>query len=174
METIECIKTRRSRRLFNDEEISEELIQKLIKCAISAPSSMDCQPWHFIIVKNKEIKKKLAELKEEDNQQHILTSPASVIVCVDTEKSSNRWIEDGVTATENLLLGAHDLELGAVYITGFSPTKPEITKEIKSILNLPENIMPITIIPIGYPNLEEKLEKKELIKLNEVIHKEKW
>lgn len=67
METIDCIKTRRSRRLFTDKEVPKEVINKLINCAITAPSSVDCQPWHFIIVKNKESKIKLAKLKEEDN-----------------------------------------------------------------------------------------------------------
>ncbi len=174
MEAIECIKTRRSRRLFNGEEVSEEIIKELIECAINAPSSMDCQPWHFIIVRDEETKKKLAVLKEENNKEHISTSSILVIVCVDTEKSSSRWIEDGITATENLLLATHALGLGAVYVTGFSLTKPEVAKEIREILNLPENITPVTIIPIGYPNSEEKLEEKHLRKLNEVIHYDKW
>ncbi|MBW2647977.1 MAG: nitroreductase family protein [Deltaproteobacteria bacterium] len=117
METIDCIKTRRSRRLFTDKEVYDEIITTLIDCAVNAPSSMDCQPWHFIIVKNKESKLKLARLKEEGNQQHILTAPISIVVCVDINKSPGRWIEDGVTATENILLGAHDIGLGSVYVT---------------------------------------------------------
>ena len=72
METLECIKTRRSRRLFLDKEVSEEQINKLLEAAIQAPSSQDCQPWHFILVKDKESKEKLAELKGEDNKDHVL------------------------------------------------------------------------------------------------------
>jgi len=174
METIDCIKTRRSRRLFTDKEVYDEIITTLIDCAVNAPSSMDCQPWHFIIVKNKESKLKLARLKEEGNQQHILTAPISIVVCVDINKSPGRWIEDGVTATENILLGAHDIGLGSVYVTGFKASKPEVAEEIRSILNLPENIMPITILPIGYPDDSEKLEKKELVDVNKIIHHEKW
>ncbi len=174
METIDCIKTRRSRRLFTDKEVPDEIITTLIDCAVNAPSSIDCQPWHFVIVKNRESKLKLARLKEEGNQQHILTAPISIVVCVDINKSPGRWIEDGVTATENILLGAHDIGLGAVYVTGFKSSKPEVAEDIRSILNLPENIMPITILPIGYPDDSEKLEKKELIDVNNIIHHEKW
>jgi nitroreductase len=61
-----------------------------------------------------------------------------------------------------------------VYVTGFSLTKPEVAKEIRKILNLPEDITPITVIPVGYPNPEEKLEEKHLRELNEVIHQDKW
>lgn len=174
METIECIKTRRSRRIFLDKKVPKEILDKILDCAINAPSSMNCQPWHFIIVRDKGIKKELAELKEEDNRQHILSSTISVIVCIDTGKSPSRWIEDGITATENILLALHDLGLGGVYVTGFSPSKPEMAKEIKSILNLPENIIPITIIPLGYPNIEERLENKSLIELNKIVHDNKW
>ena len=174
METIDCIKTRRSRRLFTDKEVPDEIITTLIDCAVNAPSSIDCQPWHFVIVKNRESKLKLARLKEEGNQQHILTAPISIVVCVDINKSPGRWIEDGVTATENILLGTHDIGLGAVYVTGFKASKPEVAEEIRSILNLPENIIPITILPIGYPDDSENLEKKELVDVNKIIHHEKW
>lgn len=174
METIDNIKTRRSRRLFLDKEIPKEILNKILECAINAPSSMNCQPWHFVIVKDKNIKEKLAYLKTEHNQKHILTAPVSIIVCVDKEKSPSRWIEDGITATENILLASHDLELGAVYISGFSPSDEEVTKKLKQVLQLPENIIPIVIIPIGYPNPEEKLEEKNLIELNKILHFDKW
>jgi nitroreductase len=174
METIKCIKTRRSRRVFLNKDIPEKTIKKLIECALNAPSSMNCQPWHFLIVKNKEAKIKLSKLKEEDNQNHILSAPISIVVCVDMNKSPSRWIEDGITATENILLAVHDLGLGAVYVTGFKESKPEIAEEIRKILNLPKNIIPITILPIGYPDPNEKQEHKKLVEVEEVIHYDKW
>ncbi len=174
METLDCIKTRRSRRLFLDKEVSDKIVKELIDCAINAPSSRDGQPWHFVIVKNKESKNKLAKLKEEDNKQHILSAPISIIVCVDKDKSPTRWVEDGVVATENILLAAHDLGLGAVYVVGFKDSKPEITEKIRNILNLPENIIPITIIPVGYSDPGEKLEKKELLDIDKVVHYDKY
>ena len=131
MEITDCIKTRRSRRMFLGKEVPERAILKIIECGVNAPSSQDCQPWHFVVVKNAESRKRLAELKDEGNQDHILTSPVSIVVCVDKDKSPTRWIEDGVAATENILLAAHDLGLGAVYVTGFKASKPEIEEQIR-------------------------------------------
>jgi nitroreductase len=135
---------------------------------------VDCQPWHFIIVRNADKKQKLAELKDSDNQQHIMTAPVSIIVCVDTEKSPSRWIEDGVTATENILLAAHDLGLGSVYVTGFKLSKPSVAESIRVIFDIPQNIMPITILPIGYPDLSETLENKEVLNIDKVLHEGSW
>ena len=174
MEIYECIKTRRSRRKFLDEEISSDLIEKLIDSARNAPSSRDSQPCEFIIVKSKELKEKIASLKDENNREHILTAPIVIIVCVDINKSPTRYVEDGVAATENILLMAHSLNLGGVYVTGFKSSKPEIAKSIQSILKMPENIIPITILPIGYPDPNEELEDKELREIKEIIHEDSY
>ncbi|MCD4761392.1 nitroreductase family protein [bacterium] len=174
METINCIKARRSIRLFLDKKISREVISQILECAITAPSSVDCQPWHFIVVEEKEAQKKLAELKSESNQQHILSAPVTIVVCVDINKSPSRYIEDGVTATQNILLAVHDLGLGSVYVTGCKLSKPEVAKNVRAILKLPDNIMPITILPIGYPDSSEVLENKELLNLDKVVHFDNW
>ncbi len=174
METAECIKTRRSRRLFLDKDIPEEIVKKLLECAVCAPSSVDCQPWHFIIVKDKHKKEEIAKLKSEDNQKHILTASVSIVVCVDTEKSPSRHIEDGVTATQNILLAAHDLGLGSVYITGFKPGKEEVAQKVRKILSIPEKIMPLTILPIGYPSPEETLDEKTIVDIKDITHYDSW
>jgi nitroreductase len=174
METRDCIKNRRSRRLFLDKVVPAEIINQILECGITAPSSMNCQPWHFVIVKDKNKLEKLAKLKEEENQQHILTAPVTIIVCVDIEKSPSRYIEDGVTATQNILLAVHDLGLGSVYVTGCNPSKTEIADEVRNILSIPKNIMPITILPIGYIDPSKKLEEKNLVDLNSIEHYDKW
>lgn len=174
METIECIEGRRSRRKFLSKDVSASIIRRLLACAANAPSSVDCQPWHFIIVRDNEKKRKLAELKDKDNQQHILTAPISIIVCVNTEKSPSRWIEDGVTATENILLAAHDLGLGSVYVTGFKLSEPKVAEMIREIFNMPKKIMPITVLPIGYPDPSEKLDEKQVLDINKVLHEDSW
>ncbi len=174
MNTIDCIKTRRSRRLFLNKEVPEEKINKILECGIAAPSSVDCQPWHFVIVKDRDKLKKLAELKKRDGYKHILTAPLSIIICIDTEKSPSRYIEDGICATQNILLAAHDLRLGSVYISGCKSSEPRIAEKIREILSLPEKIMPITILPTGYPDSSEKLDKKSLLSLKNIIHYNKW
>lgn len=174
MDAIKCIKTRRSRRLFLNKKVDDGIVNELLECALAAPSSQDCQPCEFILVKDRKIKKELYSLKDEDNQQHIKTAPLSIVVCVDKEKSPTRFVEDGVTATQNLLLAAHALGLGAVYVTGFKPSKPEVEENIRKILDPPKNIVPISIIPVGYADNSEKLDSKTLRKPKDVMHADKW
>lgn len=174
METTSCIKTRRSRRKFLDKDVSDEIIEKIIDSARYAPSSMDSQPWEFVIIKDDKIKKGLAELKEKENEECILGAKIIVAVCVDKEKSETRWVEDGVCAVMNILLEAHNLGLGAVYVTGYNNRHPEITRGIQGLLKLPENIMPVALIPLGYADPSEELEKKKLREVDEMIHFDKF
>jgi len=172
MEAIECIKSRRSIRKFEKKEIPKEVIEKILDCARHAPSSRNSQPWEFILVRSEEKKKKLAELKGKENEEAMLTAPLLIIVCSDRRKSKARWIEDAVCAAQNILLAAHSLGLGSVYITGYSTRDPNVEVEIRKILRLPEHVIPVCIIPIGYP--AEKPEPKELRELNEIVHEEEW
>lgn len=171
---IKFIKTRRSRRKFLNKEVPEEIIRELIDCARHAPSSRNCQPWEFIIVKDADLKKRLAKLKEEINQKHILSSNLVIAVCVNTKKSKYRWVEDGVCAAMNILLSAHILGLGTVYVTGHSSSDPATTKKLKEVLKLPNHIIPIALIPCGYADPNEKIEKKELRKIDDIIHFDEW
>lgn len=174
MNTIDCIKTRRSRGLFLDKAISNEQINQILECGTAAPSSMDCQPWQFVIVRDKNKKEQLANLKSENNRQHILTAPVVIVVCIDTEKSPTRYIEDGVTATQNILLAVHDLGLGSVYVTGYNPSDPAVADELRTILSIPNNIIPIVILPVGYVDPAEKLGEKNLVDLDSIKHYNNW
>jgi len=174
MDVLKCVKTRRSKRLFTNKNVSQETINMLIEAAVNAPSSMDCQPWHFIVVKDETKKKKLADSKGKGNDQHILTAPITIIVCVDMEKSPSRSIEDGVCATQNLLLAAHNLGLGSVYISAQKETEPEVAEKIREMFNLPEKILPITLLPVGHPDSKEELDEKEVIKMKDRTHFDVW
>lgn len=173
-EELNFIKTRRSRRKFLNKDVPDEIIRELIDSARHAPSSRNCQPWEFMIIKDAEMKNKLVELKEEVNQEHILSSNLVIVVCVDTEKSKYRWVEDGVCAAMNILLAAHILGLGAVYVTGYSPTDAKATAELKELLGVPANIIPTVLIPVGYADPTEEIENKELRKIDDIAHFNKW
>jgi len=174
MEVLEAIKTRRSRRKFLKKRVPEEMFKKIIDAARCAPSSRNSQPWEFLIIREEETKKKLVEIKGKENEEAIVGADVIVVVCVNRNKSKTRWVEDGVCASMNILLTSHALGLGAVYITGYSNSSPEVTQKIKKLLKLPEEIIPVSIIPIGYPDPEEKLEEKELRKMDEIIHYERF
>lgn len=180
MEIDETIKGRRSIRKYQEKEIPDALIKELLDLAIRAPSSMNGQPWYFIIIKSIKVKEKLVEIKNRycpiEKQQYkadfLRDAPAIIIVCVEREKSYEREIENGVLATANLMLGAFGRGLGSVYLSAYRSGEPRISQEIKQLLNLPQNIEPITIVPLGYPN--ETPEPKVLRPLKEMIFYENF
>lgn len=179
MDTIDCIKTRRSKRKFLDKDISDDLIRKLIDCARHAPFGgppiKEPQLWEFIIVKKKLIKEKLA-LSYVD-RQYIKQAPVVIAVCADKEKDIDYrdWDITASLAIENILLAAHDLGLGACFVTTFTHHQghKEDRKKLIEDLNLPEHIELIALIPIGYPDSSEKIIKKELKEIDEIIHSNK-
>ena len=180
METIECIKTRRSRRKFLKKEIPDEIIRELIDCARHAPfggpPKKEPQLWEFIIVKDKAIKEKLA-LHYED-RQFVKEAPVVIAVCADKTRDPKYkdWDVTCGLAIENFLLAAHDLGLGACFVTAFTHHEghKEDRKVLIEILNLPEHIELIALIALGYPDPSEKIEEKELREIDEMIHFDKW
>jgi len=151
MEFLKIIKERRSIRKFQKKEIPEEIIEKLIEALIWAPSAENLQSRKFYFVFNQEIKEKLAEAAF--GQDSISKAPLVVVACLDEdifhyygERGKSLYgICDVAVAVQNLMLLAHEQGLGTVWIGSF------YEKEISKILNLPENLRPIAIVPIGYP-----------------------
>lgn len=180
MELDKGIKGRRAVRKYKEKDIPDSVIEELLDLARYAPSSMNGQPWHFIVVKNDETKKQLVEIKNKYcppeksayKADFLHCAPVIVVVCVDKQKSYGREAENGILAAANIILGAHSMGLGSVYMTAYSTYEPMISKEIKQILGIPENFNPIAIIPLGYP--DEIPQPKELQPLEEIIHYERF
>lgn len=182
METTDCIRTRRSRRLFFKKEVSDKIVRKLIDAARHAPFGgppiKPCQLWDFIIIRNETIKKKLA-LDYED-RQYVAKAPVLIAVCADKNKDTEYkdWDITVSLAIENLLLAAHDLGLGACFVTTFthhiSDKHKKDRDKLMTILDLPENIELIAIVPIGYPDPSEEIEKKDLREIDEMLHFDIW
>ncbi len=178
MELEQTIKSRRSVRKYQDKDISDSVIQELLDLVRYAPSSMNGQPWHFIVLRNREKKNRLVHIKNtycpveksqypSDLLQH---APVVIVVCVDHARSFNREIENGVLATTILLLAAHSKGLGSVYLSAYTQDEPRLSEEIKQMLDIPEHIRPITLIPLGYP--DEIPEPKALVPLKDMIRYE--
>jgi len=160
MEIDETIKRRRSIRKYQDREIQDSTIKELLALATCAPSSMNGQPWHFIVIRAEKTKEQLAEIKnrycpvEKQNYRadFLRKAPVIIVVCVDKQKSYEREIENGVLATGHLLLAAYSRGLGSVYLSAYREGEPRISSEIRDILNIPQHLDPITIVPLGYPD----------------------
>jgi len=169
METIENLKTRRSIRKYKGQKIADEMIKEIISCAMYAPSAFNNQPWHFLVIEQKEIFDDI--LKVATHAEMIREASHAILICGDKSLQENTGllIQDISAATENLLLAAHSLGLGAVWI-GIYPFD-DILEGIKNLFNLPEYITPVSMAVIGYP--AEKPEQPERYNQDR-IHLNKW
>lgn len=178
MEFREVVRTRRSARAYSRREVPDEVLRSLIECALCAPSSMDGQPWCFVLVRGFETKRRLAEIKDRycpaDKRVYpagfLLDAPVIVAVCVDRERAFDRGLESGVLATGHLLLAAADQGLQGVYLSAAKPGTPAVAQEVREALRLPPTVDPITLVPLGYP--AGPPEPKPLRSVDEVVFRE--
>lgn len=151
-EAIKNIMTRTSVRKYTDAPVSKENIETLLRAGMAAPTAVNRQPWHFIAITSKE---KLAELAGEGPRGGMLRQAAlAIVVCGDMEKAmqgkaQEYWIQDCSAATENILLAAHALGLGAVW-TGLHPMEDRCAT-VAQVLKLPKTLIPLCTIVIGHP-----------------------
>jgi len=167
MGVFEVIKNRRSIREFKAEPIPEEVVDKLIEALIWAPSAGNLQSRKFYFVFNEKIKKDLSQAAL--GQESIAQAPLVVVGCTDAKivwRYGRRGKElyticDVSVSIQNMLLLAHNQGLGGVWVGAFDE------KEVVKILNLPKNLRPIAIVPVGYPAEEpsppQRKKKEELI-----------
>jgi nitroreductase len=149
MEAYEAITSRRSIRKYVAKNIPTEYTEKLLKAAMAAPSAGNQQPWHFIVVTDREILDEIP--KFHPYSQMLYKAPLAILVCADTdiETHPGYWVEDCSAATQNILLAAHALGLGAVWL-GIYP-REERTGDIKKLFKLPASVMPLSLLSIGFP-----------------------
>lgn len=144
---------RKSVRAYTDRAVSHEQLDTLIRAAMAAPTGRDMRPWHFIVLEGRHQLSPLAE--QLPYAKMLAEAQAAVVVCGDmsvTDKEGNpsrNWIFDCSAATENLLLQAESMGLGAVW-TGVYPYDERI-EAVKQALHLPDHLIPLNVIPIGYP-----------------------
>ena len=151
-QAINNIMTRVSVRNFTGEKISDEQIETLLRAGMAAPSAINKQPWAFVVIKDEAI---LAKLGEALPYSRCSNKPAiAIIPCGDLSKAipgemAGFWINDVSAATENILLAAHAMGLGAVW-TGLHPDMNR-AKMVQEMLGMPEHIIPLCIVPVGIP-----------------------
>ncbi len=150
--TLETLMTRTSIRSYTDRAVSADTIELLLRAGMAAPTAVNKQPWHFVVVTDRAV---LDSLGGNGRQSQMWKeSPLAIAVCGDMEKAlegpaQDFWIQDCSAATENILLAAHALGLGAVW-TGCYPMEERVAN-VRKVLNLPETIVPLCVIVMGYP-----------------------
>ena len=169
MEAYEAILTRRSIRAYTDQPVSEELIHKLLVAAMSAPSAANGQPWRFIVSTERGALDALADLLPFGKM--LKQAPLAITVCGDAQSPAlaNYWVQDCSAATENILLAAHALGLGGVWL-GVYPREDRVAG-VRESLGMPGQVTPLCVLAIGYPTAPSGLVERYRA---EWVHRERW
>lgn len=157
MGTYETILERRSIRSFSDVVIDNDIIDKLLRSAMAAPSACNKRPWEFYVIKNKDLQEQLRHVSRYSD----MDSSLIIIVAGNDKRSLNHsvndfWIQDCSAAVENILLTAVELGIGSCWCGLFPMVTP--VKKVRELLKLEEYIIPMALIHLGYPN--EKVEAR--------------
>lgn len=150
--TIDDIMTRTSVRAYSDRAVGEETIDTLLRAAMAAPTAGNKQPWRFVVVNDKTILQKISE--DFNTMTMAKDAQLAVIMCGEPAatfpgEGEGYWIQDVSAATENLLLAAHAMGLGAVWC-GIYPLSERVA-QFSKMLNIPSGIIPMACVCIGYP-----------------------
>lgn len=156
-ETVaDVIHRRASIRAYQDRKVSGETLEELVRAGMAAPSAMNRQPWHFIVVEDKDVLQALGGIP---TSKMVKEAPAAILVCGNLQKAGEGWlqqywIQDCSAASQNILLAITGLGLGGVW-TSVYPAEDRM-ELVAGILNLPGHLVPLNIIPVGYPAEDKK------------------
>lgn len=174
MEAMEAILTRRSTRQFADKPIESETLHKILEAAMSGPSAVNARDWAFLVVTDREVLEKMAETNGAPAKP-LKRAAAGILVCGDTERAFRRapdyWVVDGAIAAQNICLAAHALGVGSVWL-GTWPQMERVAGQRK-LFDLPETIVPHSIIALGYP-LEDITAPRESRYEENRVHYNAW
>ncbi len=169
MEVLDAIFNRRSIRQYTSELISDDTLEILLKAGMYAPSAVNKQPWEFIVFRSRETMRQIVDIHP--NASMLLRANAAILVCWDESRQHDTGYGpvDCAAATQNILLAAHGLGLGAVW-AGIYPRQQRM-EAVHKIFNLPGHIRGFSLISLGHPAerkaMPERFDKSK-------IHSEKW
>lgn len=169
---LEKIMTRVSVRQYTDQKLDEATIDKLLRAGMAAPSAADVRPWSFVVVDDPAIKQALADSIHTAGPA--ARAPQVIVVCGNMEKTfpgdaHEYWVQDCSAAMENMLVAAHAMGLGAVWM-GVYPQQARV-KIVSELLKLPSTIMPLGAMAVGYPAESPSVKDKYDASL---IHTNNW
>ena len=173
MDIETAIRTRRSIRKFTAEDVPDNVVNDLLELACWSPSAGNLQARDFVVVRDPEVKKALANAAF--GQHFVAEAPVVIVVCGNSDRSARRYgyrgktlycIQDADTATLTLLLALHAKGLGSCWVGAFDEAKAS------SALGLPDTVRPFAILPIGHPGEENNPPTR--LPLEKLVHREQW
>lgn len=148
---MDSIFHRRSIRQHTDEPVSDEQVQEILKAGMAAPSAVNGRPWEFYVVRNEEMKKKLAEVSPYARSAAL--APVVIVPVYHTDCTAPEYAQiDMGICIENMMLMADELGLGSVCL-GIAPEKDRM-ETVKALLQLPEKTECFALLPVGHPRSE--------------------
>lgn len=170
MDTITAIMTRRSIRKFTHKPVPDKAIDTILRAAFVAPSAQDQRPWHFVVIRSKPVLEELSRRMEFCDM--LAEATAGFLICGDErlEKIKGYWVQDCSACTQNVLLAAHAMGLGAVWIA-VHPGLPNRMNGLRALLGIPEEVTPLALVALGHP--AEQLLPEDRYDNNKV-HYDNW
>jgi nitroreductase len=149
MDALEAILTRRSIRKYTDRPVGDELIHTLLRAAMYAPSARNTRSWHFVVITERRLLDAVPAFHP--YARMITQAPLAILVCGDEqlEPRTAYWVENCSAATQNILLAAHALGLGSVWL-GIYPNDDRVAG-VRRLISLPEHVIPMSLVVVGYP-----------------------
>jgi nitroreductase len=169
MEALDAIFNRRSIRQYTLQEVGDDQIEILLKAAMYAPSAVNKQPWEFIVFRSHETMQQIIDVHP--NASMLSQAKAAILVCWDETRAHDAGYGpvDCAAATQNILLAAHSIGIGAVWV-GIYPRQQRM-QVVHKIFSLPDHVQGFSVIALGYPaeqrTLPNRFDKQK-------IHLEKW
>lgn len=151
-ETLNTIFNRKSVRTYTSKPLEEKQLDILVRAGMAAPSSRDIRPWEFVVITDKALLEEMAEALP--LAAMLAHTQQAIVVCGDSEKSENCWYLDCSAASQNILLAAESMGIGAVWTAAF-PYSDRV-EAVQRLLQLPAHIIPLNVIPLGYPGGDEE------------------
>ena len=172
---IEYIKNRKSVRVYTEQKVSKEDIHTILEAGMSGPTACNKRPWSFIVVEDKEMIGKMATCNGRFAEP-LRRAPLGILICADLERDVEMapgfWAVDCSIAAQNMVLAAEALGLGSCWI-GTWPAQSHV-KNQQELFNLPDTIIPHSILAIGYQNDTVSKNKVKKIYEEDRVHFEKW
>lgn len=173
MDVFEAIYGRRSVRAFSEKDVTGAQLIKILDAGRQAPSAGNLQPWELVIVRDS--KRKMALAHAAFGQYFIAEAPVVVVVCVHPARSARRYgdrgvglycLQDTAAFIQNVLLASHAIGLGSCWVGAFDEARAA------QVIEAPDNIRPVAIIPIGFPAESPSAPPRRI--LEDIVHEERF
>ncbi len=167
METLQTIFSRRSIRKYTAQTPSAETVKTLLEAAMAAPSANNAQPWHFVTITDRGSLNALAEVLPYGKM--LKQAPLAICVCAEVLSDERYWVQDCAAAAENILIAAHALGIGGVWL-GTYPREERVAGVVQT-LGLPDGVLPLCVLSLGYPAEQRTVPSRYDAAR---VHQEKW